>query len=105
MDDPKNVLSFKTIGVFLKANNEDSRLGELCGPRERGSLQLNSHLGQKHLAGWQTTQRDKKNKEITSSKKVIFFVFKVPLRCLLLSKVSIGKRSQQLVRPLMSYLK
>ena len=51
MDDPKNVLSFKTIGVFLNANNKDSRLGELCGPRERGSLQLNSHLGQKHLAG------------------------------------------------------
>ena len=51
MADPKNVLRFKTIGGFLNANNEDSRLGELCGPRERGSLQLNSHLGQKHLAG------------------------------------------------------
>ena len=23
MDDPKNVLSFKTIGVFLNANNEE----------------------------------------------------------------------------------
>lgn len=70
MDDPKNVPCSKTIeGVFLKVINEDSRLGELCGPRERGSLQLNSHLGLKHLAGWQTTQTGKKNKDITSLKR------------------------------------
>ena len=74
MNDPKNVPCSKTIeGGFLKAINEDSRLGELCGPREGGSLQLqtapNSHLGQKHLAEWQTTQGGKKNKEITSLKR------------------------------------
>ena len=35
---------------------------------------------QKNLAGWQTTQRDKKNKEITSFKKLKSFLFKVPFR-------------------------
>ena len=44
----------------------------------------------KHLAvSWQTTQRGKKNKEITLSKRQIYFLFKVPLLCLLSSKVFI----------------
>ena len=101
MDDPKNVPCSKTIeGGFLKAINEDSRLGELCGPRERGSLQLNSHLGQKHLAGWQTTQGGQEKQRDYIIKKITSFVIKSPLRCLLLSKVSIGERTQQHVRPL-----
>ena len=41
----------------------------------------------KHLAEWQTTQRGNKNKEITSFKKLISFLFKVPLRLLPSNKV------------------
>ena len=41
----------------------------------------------KHLAGWQIMQWSKKNKEITSFKKLISFLFKVPLLCLPSSKV------------------
>ena len=43
----------------------------------------------KHLAVWQTTQRGKKNKEITLSKRQTSFLFKVPLPCLPSSKVFI----------------
>ena len=41
----------------------------------------------KHLAGWQIMQWSKKNKEITSFKKLISFLFKVPLLCLPSSKM------------------
>lgn len=44
-------------------------------------------IRKKHLAEWQTTQRGKKNKEITAFKKLISFLFKVPLRLLQSSKV------------------
>ena len=44
-------------------------------------------MGKKHLAGWETTQWVKKNKKTTSFKKLISFLFKVPLRCLPSSKV------------------
>ena len=98
MDDPKNVPCSKTIeGGFLKAINEDSRLGELCRPRER---QLNSHLGRKHVAEWQTTQGGQEKQRDYIIKKITSFVIKSPLRCLLLSKVSIGERTQQHIRPL-----
>ena len=45
-----------------------------------GSFEGNGRIikKKKHLAGWQTTQRGKKNKEITSFKKLINFLFKVP---------------------------
>ena len=43
-------------------------------------------MGKKHLAGWETTQWVKKNKKTTSFKKLISFLFKVPLRCLPSSK-------------------
>ena len=44
-------------------------------------------IQKKHLAEWQTTQRGNKNKETTSFKKLISFLFKVPLRLLPSNKV------------------
>ena len=46
-----------------------------------------SHVVQKQLAGEQETHWDKTNRELTSSKMVIFFVCIVPVRFLLTSKV------------------
>ena len=52
-----------------------------------GPLQQVSHMVQKHHTGEQETHWDKTNKELTSSKMVIFFVCLVPVRFLLTSKV------------------
>ena len=52
-----------------------------------GPLQVVSHVVQKHFAGEQETHQDETNKELTSSKMVIFFVCLVPVRFLLTSKV------------------
>ena len=52
-----------------------------------GPLQVVSHVVLKHLAGEQGTHWDKTNRELTSSKMVIFYVCLVPVRSLLTSKV------------------
>ena len=56
----------------------------ICG--FNSASQRKGHMG-KHLAGWQTTQWVKKNKKSTSFRKLISFLFKVPLRCLPSGKV------------------
>ena len=53
----------------------------------KGPLQTAVTWYKKQLAGWQTTQRGKKNREITSFRKLIYFLFKVPLRRLPSGKV------------------
>ena len=57
-----------------------------------------SHVVQQHLAGEQETHWDKTNKELTSSKMVIFFVCLVPVRFLLTSKVFLYHVTDELQR-------
>ena len=63
-----------------------------------GLLQLVSHVVQKHLVGEQEMHWDKTNKEVTSSKMVIFFVCLVPVHFLLTSKMFLYHMTDQLQR-------
>ena len=54
---------------------------------------------QKHLAGEQETHWDKTNKELTSSKMVIFIVCLVPVRFLLTNKVFLYHVTGHMQRP------
>ena len=63
-----------------------------------GPLQLVSHVVQKHLAGEQETHWNKTNKELTSSKMVIFFICLVPVHFLLTSKVFLYHVTDELQR-------
>ena len=63
-----------------------------------GPLQLVGHMVQKHFAGEQETHWDKTNKELTSSKMVIFFVCLVPVHFLLTSKVFLYHMTNSLQR-------
>ena len=61
-------------------------------------LQLVGHVVKKHLDGGQETYWDKTNKDLTSSKMVIFFVYLVPVRSLLTCKVFLYHVTDKLQR-------